>query len=319
MTELQRATDCWAQRGAWVFEPAAFYGNPRGNMSRHACPILRSSERINELGYQWVPPADCHTEPYWRGAALLSQLHRRLHCASVLLVGDSMQRILGSTLRDMIRTYRPVPSVGSGAGEFNFTFVFNAHLALNTEWRALNNNNTQLNPWVHLLHERQWNVIVLNRGQHQVPNDLYLPELRATLSYVRRANPGALIIVRTTPVGHVGCETMRNAPPLAAAPTLPQRHFWSRIPVANDLATRLVRDEFAQSAVLMDVVPATSLRADSHVVEIKRKPGAAAPPKMKYDCVHYCIPGPVDMWAELLGNMLLLASDLGIVPTCSKS
>jgi len=51
---------------------------------------------------------------------------------------------------------------------------------------------------------------------------------------------------------------------------------------------------------VLDVVPATSLRADSHMSSTN-------------DCLHYCAPGPIDMWVELLYNAILRALELHLM------
>ena len=39
--------------------------------------------------------------------------------------------------------------------------------------------------------------------------------------------------------------------------------------------------------IIIDIMPSTSRRPDSHCVS-------------ENDCVHYCIPGPIDNWTVLL-------------------
>uniref|UniRef100_J3MD71 Trichome birefringence-like C-terminal domain-containing protein n=1 Tax=Oryza brachyantha TaxID=4533 RepID=J3MD71_ORYBR len=55
--------------------------------------------------------------------------------------------------------------------------------------------------------------------------------------------------------------------------------------------------------LLMDTTPAMVLRADGH----PSRYGHWAHEKVTLynDCVHWCLPGPIDLWNEMLLQMLL--------------
>lgn len=65
---------------------------------------------------------------------------------------------------------------------------------------------------------------------------------------------------------------------------------WSGFPKLNELLEKAFLDDPEDGWRLLDVYTPTVLRADSHV---------GGP-----DCLHYCIPGPVDHWVRLFYNML---------------
>lgn len=57
----------------------------------------------------------------------------------------------------------------------------------------------------------------------------------------------------------------------------------------------LVRAQ-AFGVLYMDVDAATALRGDGHIQKEDKS----------WDCLHYCIPGPIDHWVNLLFNMFLV-------------
>jgi hypothetical protein len=111
--------------------------------------------------------------------------------------------------------------------------------------------------------------------------------------------------VRSSPAGHAKCWLKRNHPPLDPQhpPRAPAIYNWYELR-RQDLAVRaLVANDtrWSNHAFYMDVTPATAARPDSHKTN-------------KHDCLHYCVPGPIDMWADLFANMVLLADTLHLLP-----
>jgi len=141
-------------------------------------------------------------------------------------------------------------------------------------------------------------VIVLNRGAHYRPLAEVLAGYNETLTYIRQQAPDALIFIRTTPAGHPKCGNYVNKPPLTEpldVLTWRGPWHWGAFEEQNRAVRAMVHGMYR--VFVLDVVPATSLRADSHFSNTN-------------DCLHYCAPGPVDMWVELLYNAILRALEL---------
>ena len=118
-------------------------------------------------------------------------------------------------------------------------------------------------------------------------------QLQATLSAVRAALPNSLLVYRSTPPGHADCQNF-SEPLLSPQPlsSLPRRFNWDRFGHQNELAKPLVE---AVLGVFWDVNAMTELRADGHLEGGRN------------DCLHYCMPGPVDTWVQALYNLLMQA------------
>ena len=300
---LRWAADCWAWDGAWQFEPESFYGNPRGELDRSGKGYgLNASERVNEIGYRWVPAPRCAPEggAYLRNADLARALLSKVAgCFGILTVGDSMTVALAETLSDYTRSYNTSAAPGRAIRN---TVVRSAYATLNTAFQRTA-YGYDLGAWAPLLDKNVYDVIVINRGVHYKDDATMLPEFEATLAHIVQRQPHALVVVRTSPSGHPNCTTKRNRPPNTVAEQLRENEQfgWGRVETQSSRMAFMVTERFARARmVIMDVVPATSVRADSHRTSAN-------------DCLHYASPGPVDMWAELFGNIILYAQRLELI------
>ena len=167
-------------------------------------------------------------------------------------------------------------------------------------------------PWQTLIGKHNISLLVLNRGPHWMNETVVLRDLRETLTAVFQAHgPNISVIYRTAVPGHTGCGRFFDSPPQlprlepeagsdpAAAPTVQQTPYhWQQISEQNKAIASMLASDFPQ-VVLLDVHRSTVLRADSH-----REP--------PWDCLHYCIPGPIDSWVELLFSQLAVLSEYRI-------
>ena len=310
---LKVASECWALHGKWTFEPASFFNSTRGELSKQTCPMRPSAERQVEIGHRWIPTPSAACPPaYYRNAELVTRLLTHLHCHPLLTVGDSLSEQYTRTLEDYVSSYAP-------ARRLQHTFVYNAHLRLNEnfQWAYPAKNKSMLTPWAPLLKTHSYSAILLNRGAHFVPTDSVLPQLRETLAYMREHNPSALYLYRTAPPGHDNCEAMMNHPPLEKPPTKISGFSWALMPPQNAAVATMIEQAFPD-VVVVNVDNATALRPDSHRVAIQRRNPAGPTVPAAFDCTHYCIPGPIDMWFEVVANLLLLAVDLGHLQSCAQ-
>ena len=151
-------------------------------------------------------------------------------------------------------------------------------------------------------------VLIANTGAHYYGDNPGAEQsVWAFFEYAALLSPRASLFYRTTPAGHPGCASRRQDPPLPAplpleaylADEATARFMWWRF--AN--FTARVAAGLPAGVVVVDVDLATSLRVDSHPFRQSLQGlGAAA----TEDCLHYCIPGPVDLWVEMWAALLRL-------------
>ncbi|KAM3241049.1 hypothetical protein ACQJBY_054219 [Aegilops geniculata] len=55
---------------------------------------------------------------------------------------------------------------------------------------------------------------------------------------------------------------------------------------------------------LLDITGAMELRPDGHPSRYGHPPGGSVEGSFVVDCLHWCLPGPIDLWSELLFHML---------------
>eukprot|EP01018_Ginkgo_biloba_P011967 Gb_31174 [translate_table: standard] len=179
--------------------------------------------------------------------------------------------------------------LGTGKG-FKVGFVRNDRISLisnvsNDMWK-----NFLEWPWIHLL--RQWDIkiLLLNRGAHFEADDIYVRSLNQLFSFLHAHHPNLLVFFRNTPPGHVNCSTYRA--PISQRQQLKGENdqwHWGEFQRQNDLAKKIVE---AAEYVYMDVDAMLSIRPDGHTNE--------------NDCLHYCLPGPLDAVIESFYNILKL-------------
>jgi hypothetical protein len=177
-------------------------------------------------------------------------------------------------------------------------------------------------PW----HTARWlansSIVVLNAGIHVVPEDVYRQQVSIALSRLQQQHPNVSVIWRSTTYGHAECFH-----PLHIVPYTNQQFAlinrarpvsyrsgpgwgWEQVPRMNEIAAeelhkaRLNRSSALQqqggessswpvplgSVHLLDVLPFDRLRPDCH------RPS---------DCLHQCLPGPIDTWNVVLYNILI--------------
>ena len=145
-------------------------------------------------------------------------------------------------------------------------------------------------------------LLFINRGAHFREDEEVLQTLRGTFAHLRSQFPGALIVFRNTPPGHVHFENK-------ARPTAARAHFdvggpgekynWEKFLAQNEKVRLLMEDMRAAvggGMVYLDVDNSTALRPDHH-----------------RDGLHYCVPGPQDHWTELLFAVLQKGKQLGLL------
>ncbi len=150
----------------------------------------------------------------------------------------------------------------------------------------------------------------------------YLKHFFGNLSQLYRDEGKELsVIYRTAVPGHNECDKIFRGAPLtsyteaeidsnsfnvdakAAGSSAWKKYRWASIHEVNEYVRRLVVGPRAlfPAVVFMDVYNSTIRRGDGH-------PGGKY-----FDCLHYCLPGPIDEWTTFLFNALHAATVDGSV------
>lgn len=181
-------------------------------------------------------------------------------------------------------------------------FVPNFNLTLRGEYEAYDGPDPahSVQPWLHLVTNNT--VLILNRGAHYTPTPRLLVDLADTFARVRAHAPGAGIIFRNTPTGHMNVTRYKRSRPLRkrlAKNVSPPAWHWLEIDAQQEAVQALVADFSTRAGgdvIHLDVASQTALRADHH-----------------NDPLHYCTPGPVDHWVALIQAVLTAPRDIGLV------
>eukprot|EP00667_Euglena_gracilis_P015255 EG_transcript_15847 len=297
---------CWANAsagaGAWINSS----GTPVPYLGRRPCGKVINSpgwdyltkscghrrQRQTPLSYTWQLDQACDPQPPPWSKALVCEHHR----GDVLVVGDSLSHHFLLTLH-LALAASCEGVVACPNHTFRLSYVRNDHLLLTNERYFDKQRNVIVNPWYHaFLGSPGISTVVLNRGTHYTPDQVFLPQVEKVFRALREARPDILIVYRNTPAGHPNCwqGSGVHGPPTPRPYESWTEHqadlyHWRALLTQNQLVESLIRRSFP-GILYWDVEQATAYRQDSHT--------------QPNDCLHYCIPGPIDHWVESFGQLL---------------
>eukprot|EP00271_Cylindrocystis_brebissonii_P005275 TRINITY_DN17235_c0_g1_i1.p1 TRINITY_DN17235_c0_g1~~TRINITY_DN17235_c0_g1_i1.p1 ORF type:complete len:830 (-),score=50.50 TRINITY_DN17235_c0_g1_i1:449-2938(-) len=336
--ELQRRMQCNSEEGRWVYNPT-----PRIlPWPKQPIKYIRGSEpcdadwvrgggiayedadraalngtewKVREsVKWEWETPTHCQLEKITHDSFCRVLGPRR----SILLIGDSLSLGLFRNFHaniqmdadlerdptielfpnDPLRAwdvgtrfklclgYSVCNDVWGEDDAVQFRFCFNKQLSLT---RVPLNSEA---PWVLMLTEWKPDIVILNSGAHYRSDDLYESGTRASLWYIRSKLPKSLIMWRNTPPGHLNCTAYDR--PLDRPQNKSDLPFhWGDFARQNEIAKRLVKEV---GGVYVDVATMSELRADAHFGTNYAK---------KTDCLHFCQPGVLDTWVQLIYNAFI--------------
>lgn len=133
-------------------------------------------------------------------------------------------------------------------------------------------------------------ILILNRSPVVEDDETFLHELSWTMKVIRRVVPDALVIYRSSSIGHPYCNDASAPMPAHLADDQLRKlpYGWSELSRRNAIARAVVE---AAGGLFVDLAALTDVRPDGHV-------GGQ-------DCLRYCIPGPMDAWIHVLYNVFL--------------
>lgn len=222
--------------------------------------------------YEWEP-LTCDLIP-WNATQFCELLGNR----TLLLVGDSTMQQTGAALASRI-TYDAAPMKGCAPqvaiGRIN----------------KFGHDKNQVDAINHIRAVKP-DILIVNTGAHFLTHTEFehdVVRLKALQQEVRTSFPDKNItmIWKTMNPGHVSCSQTSNGP----LNTVWNHHHsredlyqWYLFPHQDTFAKHYVRSELGMKVIDMSPL---YYRQDAHS-----------------DCLHYCMPGPVDLFSVLLLNML---------------
>lgn len=145
------------------------------------------------------------------------------------------------------------------------------------------------------LHDTAGLVLIVNRGAHFFPDRVVTEEFTDFLRFLSADLPQALLIFRSSNMAHPNCQ--QYSEPVASAtfepvdePLNPDWH-WKDFPSQSQrLIQPLINGWQDPKPVFLDIFHSIHGRPDQH--------------PSKEDCLHYCVPGPIDLWVQLVFGVL---------------
>ncbi|KAI8334744.1 hypothetical protein BC941DRAFT_432067 [Chlamydoabsidia padenii] len=302
VTRFRTQVACWTRQGSWQHHPTS------SPLAHHHDPLYGHCDRVWKKHhediprpatlYQWQPPSQC---PLLSDTIQTKQWCDIFHGRHILLVGDLIHYQLHDLLLDALRDG---PSVCYGELNCNdHTICPRPHKArLRYIRNDLLSHTTRLNlsngeptadvvewPFLNKGTISSYKIILLNRSPVVDDDTMFVQHLVTTLAEIRRIQPDALILYRSSYVGHPYCDEANG--PISSQDLSWQRQLpygWSEYQRRNQLAQVLV--ELA-GGVYLDMATSLDHRPDGHI-------GGS-------DCLRYCMPGPLDAWGLLFYNVFL--------------
>jgi hypothetical protein len=175
---------------------------------------------------------------------------------------------------------------------------FQLSLSWTPDLRHVTNTGAESN-WIQAIRKENPGLVIMNTGAHFEKTSIVLSYLEKSLDFLEETFPNVSIVYRTASSGHNNCGSTFNNPPLKVQPNVsdlyvPNKEYhWNEILGQDKAIMQLIRVKYPR-VLIVDIYNSTILRSDSHSVR-------------NGDCLHYCIPGPIDNWLLLIYNALLRA------------
>lgn len=270
-----------------------YYAQPGG----HAC-VCDTREGVFDVNkrekYYWHP-ANC-TLPRWNAKRFCSLLQNR----KILMIGDSTNRQTSSTLMAMV-------TAGNGSCAEQIFSSRSDNLV------SLANGSKDLLGLIKA-HDIPPDIVVISAGAHFrsiIDYENNWLGIRQQLERIHETYPNLKIIWKTQNPGHVECAV--DTSPISTYEKRNEKkdiYSWNLHPefdrisafhihnISNFYSTKMNQTNIQSSHTpfiqVMDLFP-LYLRPDAH-------------PHYVRDCLHYCLPGPLNLFSILFLNLLITGS-----------
>ncbi|KAI8640558.1 hypothetical protein BD408DRAFT_419498 [Parasitella parasitica] len=307
-SEFRRKVECWT-RGTWVKEEQA---GQVFNLKHIQDPLYSSCdnqfykthsavEQREATKYRWEPESD--------SCPLSTQVESKKWCRSLkgrnmLLVGDLVHYQYHELLLD---AFRDDPTVCFGElnckdhtickapKDTRLRYVRNDVLSTIRKFQNRDAGQPLANvvewPFVTSNILSSYPVLLLGRSAMLGDDDLlFTRRLIHTLKVIRETSPDALVVYKSSAIGHPFCDDAVSPLPKELSDQELKRlpYGWSESKRRNAIAKAVVE---AAGGLYVDLAAMVDLRPDGHV-------GGQ-------DCSRYCIPGPLDATVQVLYNVFL--------------
>ena len=295
---IQKTIDCWSKNGSWVFmnntiiDEISLYRACWRFISygpRNPCSMILD---FDALKYEWM--CNCSNPLLHFSAEMFCQV--MTNRGDVVIVGDSVNKQLHTSLKEsfLLNSKSQCTSltdidVFSCPNNNSVTVAFyrNDLLSLITANESFTKHAYE-QIWISKLTNPK-SLLILNRGAHFENDSKLIKDINVTFSFLRKHYPNVSIIWRNTPPG-VNLHNGVFSVPLQSTPKVPHRYHWDEFQRQNEIV-RILLETYYPETLVIDVVSPSILRQDAH-----------------YDEIHYCIPGPVSLWVDLILSALHLVS-----------
>lgn len=144
-------------------------------------------------------------------------------------------------------------------------------------------------PWVDDFRSGKYKYAIFNRGAHYLPKMVMYDSLKLLLPFIEKytvKNKG-FALFRNLVSGHINCANYFGP---AVPEDGPHKYNWHKFKNINQICEEGFKS--LRNGIILDVNTSTNLRPDMHVTKI--------------DCLHYCVPGPIDNWVVYFYNILII-------------
>lgn len=156
--------------------------------------------------------------------------------------------------------------------------------------------DNHLNPrssWMQRTKDLNVSIIVINSGAHIIPSAERVHNVDVSLEKLFHLH-NVSVIFRTTPPAHPRCEEYFLSPPIDGhtfnfLDDVGKPYHYSHFVQETLEIVEMLRRKYPQ-VLTLNVHNSTMHRADSH--------------PLNGDCLHYCLPGPINTWIEMLFHSL---------------
>jgi hypothetical protein len=155
-------------------------------------------------------------------------------------------------------------------------------------------NNGQIDDWVKNIKKNSIDLLILNTGPHYHGEHDITFHVNHTLHFLYLHHPNISIMFRNTVHGHPECEGKFESDPLSRDVGTDSYNWtkylsydWLEFYHRNLKLYDMFQTHYPQM-IHINIFNATVLRVDTHA-----------------DCLHYCIPGPIDQWFHFIYNALM--------------
>ena len=330
-----KTLNCWTENGTWEYDPSFPSLYPK-DIPLHMQNFELNTQIYSECGpsmsrsdldYVWKTPT-CPQLPVFTPESMCREMRGR----SLIFVGDSLTIAHFETTIQAMAHSRPVIKRDGGtngcpgpndSGDayiihafhfcqtlglpvFNVTFVcynniLEGYIPQSAPILQVEKWKNHLN-FLRNAHDGPGIVLVVNRGAH-VRNDKQVAlDMVIMMAFVREELPQALLIFRSSNMAHGSCRNFsrprtKNEPLLEPSNAGGDPSWqWSFFPAQSARVIRPIILNSRQRGIFLDIFPSMQLRPDSHTL----------------DCLHYCVPGPIDMWVRWVYAIVYEVNRLGI-------